>query len=242
MTFKLQKTLAITCLVSLMVASIALAETPQPPRRGGPQDGRGRNAAGAPGGFRGAPQPGGGRGMGGPGGMMGGRGMGGPGEMGMGRGRGMGQELVPQMLRKKLKLTEEQNGKVKTAQDELTKKNQILSKKHQDLKKKMDTAITKGDKDAVVATAQEMGKAIGESGLLKISEKDILKGILNEEQMKTIEAYNKQRAESREKMRKQMEERMQGRGQRPQRGSSGQGQGPARNRGRQPQERPGRTR
>jgi hypothetical protein len=235
MTSKLQKTIAITCLVSLIVASIALAETPPPPRRGGPQDGRGRTGAGGPGGYRGgrgSMQPGGGRGMGGPGGMMGGRGMGGPGEMGMGRGRGMGQELVPQTLRKKLKLTEEQDGKVKTAQDELTKKNQILSKKHQDLKQKLDAAVTKGDKDAVVATAQEMGKAIGESALLKVSEKDILKGILNEEQMKTIEAYNKQRAESREKMRKQMEERMKGRGQRPQRGSGGQGQGPTRNRNR----------
>lgn len=205
MTSKLQKTIAITCLVSLIVASIALAEN-EPPRRGG----RGLGMQGGRSGGRGSMQPGGGRGMGG------------PGEMGMGRGRGMGSELIPQMLRKKLKLTEEQNGKLKTAQNELTKKSQILSKKHQDLKQKLDAAVNKGDKEAVVATAQEMGKTIGESALLKVSEKDILKEILNEEQMKTIEAYNKQRAESREKMRKQMEERMRGRGP-----SQGRGRGRA---------------
>ena len=191
MTSKLQKTIAITCLVSLIVASIALAENERP-RRVAPMDGRGD---------RGTMQPGGG-----------GRGMGGPGEMGMGRGRGMGQELIPQILKKKLNLTDEQNGKVKTAQDELTKKSQILSKKQQELKQKLDTAVNKGDKEAVVATAQEMGKAIGESALLKISEKDILKGILNEEQMKSFENYNTQRAEMRKKMRKQMEERMRNRG------------------------------
>lgn len=222
MAFKLQKTIAITCLVSLIVASIALAETPQPPRRGGrgPQDGKGpqQMQRGGPGGFRG------GRGSMQPGG---GRGMGGPGEMGMGR--GMGQELIPQALRKKLKLTEEQNTKVKAAQDELMKKSQVLAKKHQDLKQELAEAIIKADKQAIVATAQEMGKAIGESALLKISKKDILNEILDEEQKKTLEAYNKQRTEMRDKMRKQMEERLKGRGDRPQRG---QGQGPTRNRSR----------
>ncbi|MCF7955951.1 MAG: hypothetical protein K9M75_09140 [Phycisphaerae bacterium] len=226
MKSKLKKAIAITCLVSLIVASIAIAEDAQPARRGGPQDGRGRNGAGAPGGNRGSMQPGRPEGMMPPGG---------PGEMGMGRGRGMSQELIPQSIRQKLNLTEEQNNKLKAAQEEQTKKIQILSKKQQDLKAKLDDAVDKGDKEAVVAIAQETGKAIGESALLKIAEKDILKGILNEEQMKTIEDYNKTRAEMREKMRKQMEERMNSRGERPERG---QGQG----RGQQPPQSPRRSR
>ena len=200
MTSRLRKSIAITCLVSLIVASIALAENEPPTRRGGRDSQMQRNAPSRYMGSRSTQQPGGGRGMGG------------PSEMGMSRERGMGQELIPQILKKKLNLTDEQNGKVNTAQDELTKKSQILTKKHQDLKQKLDAAVNKSDKEAVVATAQEMGKAIGESALLKISQKDILKGILNEKQMKSFENYNTQRAEMREKMRKQMEERMRNRG------------------------------
>ena len=61
--------------------------------------------------------------------------------MGMGPGGGMGQELIPEMIKRKLKLTDEQNTKLEVVQQEQMKKNEIISKQHQELRIKLDNAI-----------------------------------------------------------------------------------------------------
>ncbi|MBW8016284.1 MAG: hypothetical protein FVQ82_08865 [Planctomycetes bacterium] len=232
MTTKFQKTIAIICLVSLLIASIAIAADEQNDRRRPPRDGRARDqrgprdaqpGRGARGGYgggaggRGMGSPEGipGRGMGGPGGMMGGGmmggGMRGMGMMGGGYGGGMMgggmQGLIPNMILRRLQLTEEQSKKFEAIEKKHTKKKLQLSTQHVTLKNKLEDAVDKADKETIVKIAKEMGKNIGDTALLKVAGKNSLKEILNEDQLKMIEKFNKQMAERREMMRKQMEGR-----------------------------------
>jgi hypothetical protein len=243
MTSKLQKIAAITCLVLLVAASISVAEDAPANRRGGQgfRGGRGSSQGGngQGNGYRGGRggMMGGGRGgMGG--GMMGG-GMGGRG-MGMMGGRGMGQELIPRMIRQKLNLTEEQNTQLEVIQKKQMTQNQELSKQHDDLRKKLDDAVNNGEKDAIGKIAQDIGKNIGDTAMLKLSGKDSLKTILKEDQLKMLDKFNKQQQQRREKMREQMQRRMDGNGEGPGRGREGE----RRERPERPErrERPSRTR
>jgi hypothetical protein len=235
MTSQLQKITAITCLVLLVAASISVAEDAPANRRGGQgfRGGRGSSQGGngqgnGYRGGRGSQKPGGG--------MMGGGGRG----MGMMGGRGMGQELIPRMIRQRLNLTEEQNTQLEVIQKKQMTQNQELSKQHDDLRKKLEDAVNNGKKDAIGKIAQDIGKNIGDTAMLKLSGKDSLKTILKEDQLKMLDRFNKQQQEMREKMQKQMQRRMGGNGERPERGRAGE----RRERPERPErrERPSRTR
>jgi len=222
---KLQKTVAIACLVSLITASVSAAVDEKDnqgsrARSRRVQNDRNRSERGT---NQGRP----GRGYGGE--MMGARGMG-PGSMGMAPGRGM-QEIIPEMIRQRLKLTEEQNKKLQDIRQKHSEKNQQLSKLQLDLRTKLDDAIDKGNKDAIAKIAQDMGKNIADTALLQVSGKDSLKQILNEDQVKIVERFYEQRAERRERMRNQMEQRMSGKDQPSQKGRR-QDQDTSRKRGR----------
>lgn len=204
-----QKIITIVCLVCVIVASMAIAEDKWNAQQR-PQGGQGRyNQGDANRRGQGGPAMRGGAGMRG---QRQGQGMQG---MGIGMGSGRGDGLIPGMIRQRLNLTEEQTAKLDDIQQGQIKENMELSNKLDNLRGELEEAISKGNKEAVVKIAQDIGKIIAETALLKISAQEKLKEILNETQLKRIETFNQQRRESREKMKKMMEQRMNGQGERP---------------------------
>jgi len=131
--------------------------------------------------------------------------LGGPGGRGMGPG-GAGR-LIPPGAMKELELTEDQGKEIDALQKGQKEKLEELSKSHQDLRKKLQEAIEKGDKSGVTETAKKIGTNIGNTALLRLEANEKIKEILNDEQEVKLAEYNKKRAEKREMIRKRMEKR-----------------------------------
>lgn len=204
-----KKTFTLTCIASLMIASLAIAEDQKELRRDL------RNGQGS----RGQGQMGGGMGEGvGQGMPMVNRRRMGIGQ-GMGSGRGMnsvrGGGLIPEMIHQKLNLTEEQEKAVNELLQVQMKEHKEISKRHESLRNELDAAVDKSDKGAIAKTAEQIGENICNTALLKVSGKESLKKILNKTQLERIEKFKLQMKQRREKMEKIIRQRTRGEGLRP---------------------------
>lgn len=123
------------------------------------------------------------------------------------RGRGFGEgpmgqqagEQMHGMMLKKLNLTDDQQQQLKEIHKGQAGKTDRLNKKLADLKKQLYDAVIDGDTESIPSIAQKMGKAIGDTAILKVRSHQKFIKILDDEQLKQLTQLQKGQKERAEK-------------------------------------------